>query len=150
MKYLKEGKWEEFKPMVSNIHRKMLELQAQIDEINSNLLSEVADIMIDLEDYQNHYEVFNDPSRSYLLCEYIFTIPSDKIELVLDLCDKLDEYIDKDRESWGIDWVNVPGADYKFRDSSIKDVMSYLDSKGAPEPKLYNVEFTFFKIESAL
>ena len=149
MKYLKEGKWDDFQPKVKNIYDRIEKLKLEIVEMNKNLIADIAEIMIDLEDYQKSYQVYSDPSRSYLLCEYVFTIPSDKTQLASDLKDKLNDHIGEEgKESWEINWVNAPGANYTFRKGTLEEVWDYLNGLGAPEPKFYNVEFVFYKINS--
>lgn len=93
-KHLNEGKWEEFSSKTLEMKVKikdiMRELEIANEDSNEELLSEIEDVMVDVEDYIKDKIIFLDGDS---LCKYEINIPKDKYQIALDLINKLSEHI---------------------------------------------------------
>lgn len=142
MKYLVEGKWEDFKPNFEEVNKKINKLKLDIDEINNELLEHIIDCMVDLEECQTGFIIVDDmiDSAEYYegyLCIYNLLVPIKKIPMLIELKEKLD---------------NVIGNGYEFyyyRGRNQLDYDSFMGCKN--DMSLFensSIEFLFKKIEN--
>lgn len=153
MKYLKEGKWNEFKTNASHIFKKMNALKLNYEnemyainqefyEINSILYDEISECMIDLEDYLEHHvyfdevnypENYHDSDTEAILCKYYYNITDNKgMSKIYDMISKLNEYIGDDAYEVYVNILKNINLKYKR-----------LDSESYP----MRVDFEFFTIQ---
>lgn len=81
MKYLKEGKWEDF-------YKNLKDEYSTIDA-NKELHEAIGECMVDIEEYHKS-EYLDSNSNIY---RYIYTIPSKSVSMIIDIKEKLDDVI---------------------------------------------------------
>lgn len=126
MKYLKEGKWEDFKNgEASNLLKKLEEIKAKykedIADINNSFVSihdklrdEIALCMVDLEDYLINYSPdMAEPDKC--ICVYEYKLGFDGLKLLNDLIFKLKQYIGEG--TFSVYCYNKRGDAYKYKKS---------------------------------
>lgn len=135
MKYLKEGRWEDFNlELINNINR--------LADMNKELLDDIADCMVDLEDYQIKYGILTPPGNNIIGgCYYRHNnISSDNSDLIINLCDKLYEYIG---QGWDFYWSHKG----KTNNSGFKNFIMQLDYlKNTNKVVEFELSFIFHEI----
>lgn len=146
MKYLKEGKWEDF---ISEMDIKELKFEKAIEEMNSSLLLEVDECMVDLEDYSgdrsNGASMFWIPLvvNDNILIEYYYSIPISNIDSLRDIKYKIDSYIGKELNAWCVRY-NINGLNSV---SSGLNLGNMLNKIHLVEPNsVINILFSFYKV----